>query len=398
MLAGNMNLSVASDIAYPSQIQIQIPRMKKNGIPYVFQSPLAAGESVGEAEPLLGYVLDLSQEGLGYNQLRINYQLIIEYDPNTPSTGEEVAMEIHFEEPQLDYVVGYFGENIIADQQDTIKIALFNNTIQGHFQFLDPYMTLDFNNSFGFPTLIDITTFKSLNQESGEITPIVLEGVTDAPFEISYPLQIGDSTLNDYYFDNSNSNIEVILNDADKYVIWGLNAFSNPNGPGSNFNFLTHTSKMEVKTKITVPLKGYAWDWVFSDTTLLENGIEIEDPEEISDLTLRLILNNGFPAEGNFQIYCLDSTNQVTDSLFESSTMLLQSAVLVNGIVSEPTKTIRDVPLSEPKRAHFIEARKLVSYATMQTTNGSEEEVIQIYEDYSIDILMGVKATLSIEL
>jgi len=397
MLSGDLNLEVSSSLAYLSNIQIEIPYMKQNGIPYSFESDIEAGQSVSDSSPLEAYNIDLSQEDLTHNQLRINYRLIINYTPSAPPSGETVAILFHFNEPALDNVIGYFGINTIAQETDTIKIELFNNTVQGHFQFIDPYMYLDFSNSFGFPTQINITEFKSVNQVSGMEIPIELEGLTGNPFEISYPLQLGNSTLDEYYFDNSNSNIEAILNDGDKYVIWGIEASSNPNGPTNNFNFLTHESKLEVTTKLTIPLKGYAWDWVFSDTTKVDSGFVFEDPEEIQELSLRLVLNNGFPAEGMVQIYTLDSVNQVTDSLFDTPTMILESGVLVNGIVTEPTQTITDIALTDEKKDHFINAYKLITNAMMETTNGSEQEVIQIYDDYSIQVMLGVRGTLNID-
>lgn len=397
MLAGNLDLTVNSNIAYLSNIEIQIPHMKKNGLIYQFSSDIQPGISLSDSEELEEYILDLSQENLSYNQLKINYRLIIEYDPNTPSTGENVDILFHFNQPKLDYVVGYFGMNSIANQTDTIKIEIFDNTIQGHFQFLDPYMYVNFKNSFGFPTLIDITEFKSVNQNTGVETPLYLEGLTDVPFEISYPIQIGDSTLDEYYFDNTNSNIEEVLNDADKYIIWGLDASSNPNGPSNNFNFLSHESKMEVSTKLTVPLIGYAWDWVFTDTTRIDSGSAIDDPEEIKELTLRLILDNGFPAEGIVQIYTLDSLFQVTDSLFETPTQILESGILVDGIITESAKTITDIEIFDSKKDNFLTAKNLITAVKMQTTNGSEMEVIQIYDYYSIGVQLGVKALVHVD-
>jgi hypothetical protein len=397
MLAGDINLEVSSSIAYLSNIQIEIPYMKQNGVPYAFESAIEAGQSVSDFSPLQGYNIDLSQEDLGYNQLRINYRLIINYDPNTPPSGETLDILFHFNEPLLDNIIGYFGINTIAQELDTIKIELFTNTIQGQFQFIDPFMYLDFKNSFGFPTEIDITEFKSVNQSSGIETAINLEGLTGNPFEISYPLQLGDSTLDEYYFDNSNSNIEVVLNDGDKYVIWGIEASSNPNGPTNNFNFITHTSKLEVSTRLTIPLKGYAWDWVFSDTTAVDSGFVFEDPEEIQELSLRLVLNNGFPAEGMVQIYTLDSLNQVSDSLFDTPTMILESGVLVDGIITEPTQSITDILISDEKIDHFIDASSLITTAKMQTTNGSEQEVIQIYDYYSIQVMLGLRGTVKID-
>jgi hypothetical protein len=97
------------------------------------------------------------------------------------------------------------------------------------------------------------------------------------------------------------------------------------------------------------------------------------------------------------QIYTLDSVNQVTDSLFDTPTMILESGVLVNGIVTEPTQTITDIALTDEKKDHFINAYKLITNAMMETTNGSEQEVIQIYDDYSIQVMLGVRGTLNID-
>lgn len=398
LLSGDLDLMVQSDIAYVSQVRIQIPKMNKNGIPYQFETGLQAGESISDSEALNGYLMDLTQENLGYNQLKVNYRIIINYDPNLPSTGEDVTIDLHFNEPKMNYAVGYFGSNTIANDIDTIKISLFNNTIQGHFQFIDPYMYLDFKNSFGFPTEIDVTEFKSVNQNTGIETPLFLEGITEAPFEISYPLQIGDSTLDQYYFDNSNSNLETILNDGDKYIIWGINASSNPNGQEGNFNFISHTSKMEATTRVTIPLKGYAWDWVFTDTTHIDSGsITIENPDEINELSLRLIIENGFPADGVLQIYTADSLYQITDSLFVGPSPILESGILIDGIVTEASKTITDIELSGLKREHVQNAHHFITLAMMQTSNGGEQEVIQIYSHYSIGLIMGIRANVNID-
>lgn len=288
--------------------------------------------------------------------------------------------------------------NELSSKTDTIKIKLFNNTIQGQFQFLDPFMYLRIKNSFGMPTLIDVTEFKSVNQTTGEVTQLFLEGITDEPFEISYPTQIGDSTFQEFYFDNSNSNIEAILNDGDKYVIWALDASSNPNGPTENFNFLSHESKLEIDTKITIPLKGYAYDWVFSDTTRLDSTSDSPDEiDDVEEVNIRLILDNGFPAEGIVQIYTTDSLFNITDSLFVSPTAILESGTLVDGVITESKRTITDVLLSDEKKDHFFNAKNLITRAMMQTTNGSSQETIQIYDYYTIGVIMGIRAKLNID-
>lgn len=398
MLSGLIDISISSDVAYLSNVQITIPNMKKNGIPFHFESDISPGETVSDSELLEGYLMDLSEEDLGYNQLRFDYRLIINYDPATPSSGEDISILFHFNDPKLDYIVGYFGVNSLVNMTDTIEIGLFDNTIQGHFQFIDPRIKVNITNSFGFPTVINFTEFRSVNQVTGEVIELYLEGLTDAPFEVAYPTQIGNSISEDYLFDNSNSNIEEILNEGNKFLIWGVNASSNPDGQGSSYNFLTHESKLEINTKVTIPLKGYAWDWIFKDTTHIDSGnTNIDDLDPINDLTLRLILDNGFPAEGIVQIYTTDSLFQITDSIFDSPTPLLESGTLVDGIIVESAKSITDIDLNEDKREHFINANHLITVVMMETTNGSDQEVIQIYDHYSIQVIMGIRANVTIE-
>jgi hypothetical protein len=397
LLSGSIDLTINSDVAYLSNIQLTIPNMKKDGIAYQFESDVSPGQSISDSQSLESYLMDLSQEDLGYNQLKIDYRLIIHYDPAIPPTGEDIAIQFLFSDPILDYTVGYFGNNLLASQLDTIKIEIFDNTVGGHFQFIDPRIKVEITNSFGLPSLIEFTEFKSINQNTGEEIELVLEGLTDVPYEANYPQIIGDSTVEILNFDNSNSNIEDILNDGNKYLVWGLNASSNPNGSGGAYNFLTHESKLNINTKVTIPLKGYAWDWNFRDTTEINSGdgeINIDSLESIKELTIRLILNNGFPAEGIVQFYMTDSSFQITDSIFDSATLLLQSGILVDGIILEPAKSITDIELDKEKRENFLAAKHLITVVSMQTTNGSNQEIIQIYDHYSIQVIMGIRAKL----
>ena len=397
ILDGFMHLVVESELAYETQVKITIPHALKDGQPFQGKLDLLPKESKVDSFDMSGYLFDLTQEGLGFNQMLIELQVVVAYDPDVSAGTDLISVAASFERIGIDYMTGYFGQNTVVLGTDTIEIDLFDNTLSGQFQFTDPNLKFKTTNSFGFPILIDVTEFKSINLDNQTETDIYLEGVTDAPFIIDYPAVLGDSVVVNSEFTNQNSNIETILNNGTKKVIWGLNALSSPEGPTPDLNFLSHESKLEIHTEITVPLKGYTWDWIFTDT--LDIDVD-ENPEELLELTLRLILDNGFPADGVVQVYMTDSLFQLTDSLFDEPTQILTSGVIdEDGNVIQSTKTITDIVLEGESITNLTEASHLIVFAGMESTNGSppENQVIEIHEDYTLGFVLSLKAKILVD-
>lgn len=394
---GLLQINLYSTLAFEADVRVTIPHATKNGQPFTYEVTLTPGLLIVNSFDMAGYDYDLTQEDQGFNQIRMDYRAIIRYDPDIPAGTDELNISSNFKDIELDFATGYFGQNVVALDEDTIDLDFFNNTIDGQFQFLDPYLKLTSSNSFGFPTQVDVTSFKSINLDDQTETDIYLEGVTDAPFIIGYPEVMGETVTEIREFTNANSNLESILNDGAKSIVWGMNAQSNPMGPTSTLNFMTHESELSVQAKVIIPLKGYAWDWEFRDTT--EINID-EDPGIIQKLTLRIILENGFPADGQVQIYMTDTNYVVLDSIFNGQVQILTSGLIDSqGIVFAPTKTITDIVLTEQRIQHLIEARNLIIHAGMETTDGAppQNQVIEIKDDYTLGVKLGVKAKILVD-
>jgi hypothetical protein len=395
ILNGFMQIVAASELAFDTKVIITVPHAIKNGMPFKEEVVLLPGEIKEQDFDLSGYLLDLTQEDQGFNQILFDFETIISYDPDVPAGDGQILIKASLDSIGIDFITGYFGQNMVAVDTDTIEIDLFDNTLSGQFQFIDPNLKFIIINSFGLPVLIDITEFKSENIDGTE-TNINLPGITDGPFIAEYPTVLGESKTVKYEFNNQNSNIEDILNNGTKKIIWGLNAISNPDGPTPDLNFITHESELEIQTDITIPLKGYAWDWVFTDT--LEINID-ESPDEIKKLTLRLILDNGFPAGGDVQVYMTDSAFQLTDSLFSSPAPILVSGEIdPEGNVIQSTKAITDIVLEGESITHLTEATHLIIFTGMETTDGSppDNQVIQIKDDYTLVFKLSLKAIISV--
>lgn len=392
ILNGFLHLTLTSDLAFNTMISITIPNATKGGQPFHYEVDLLPGQTKENNFDMSDYVFDLTKEDLGYNQILIEYQSVIFYDPDIPAGDDQISITASFKDIGIDFVTGYFGKNLIALDIDTIDIDLFDNTLQGQFQFLDPLLEFTTINGIGLPVEVDVTEFKSLNIDDQTETELILEGITDAPFVISYPTVMGDTATMINEFTNENSNIETILNDGSKKIIWGLNATTNPDGPTSDLNFISHESRLKIETDVHLPLNGYAWDWVFTDTSAINVD---ENPEELLEITFRLILDNGFPADAIVQVYMTDSLFQLTDSLFAEPSQIFTSGIIdQDGIVIQPTKTITDIKLSGESITNLTEASNLIIFVGMETTNGSppENQVIQIKDDYTLGFVLGLKA------
>lgn len=392
ILNGFLNIKLASDLAFSTKVSLTIPNATKDGQPFHYEVDLLPGQTKENNFDMSDYLFDLTQEDLGFNQILIDYQAIISYDPDIPAGDDQLTITLSFKDIGIDFVTGYFGQNLIALDTDTIDIDLFDNTLQGQFQFLDPLLTFTTYNGIGLPVEVDVTEFKSLNIDDQTETELILEGITDAPFIIAYPTVMGDTATMVNEFTNENSNIETILNDGAKKIVWGLNATTNPNGPTPELNFISHEARLKIETDVHLPLKGYAWDWVFTDTIAINVD---ENPEELLEITFRLILDNGFPADAIVQVYMTDSLFQLTDSLFAEPSQIFASGIIdQDGIVIQPTKTITDIKLSGESITNLTEASHLIIFVGMETTNGSppENQVIQIKDDYTLGFILSIKA------
>ena len=110
-----------------------------------------------------------------------------------------------------------------------------------------------------------------------------------------------------------------------------------------------------------------------------------ENLSKIENGSLNLIIDNGFPIEANVQIYLMNNSNVIIDSLFASK-QNIQAAVIdmSTNKVEDKMKSELFIPLSKEKIDNLYETYKMMIFVDFSTSSSSTGA--KIYSDYGIDV------------
>ncbi|MBO6517309.1 MAG: hypothetical protein JJ975_12235, partial [Bacteroidia bacterium] len=176
-------------------------------------------------------------------------------------------------------------------------------------------------------------------------------------------------------------------------------AQANPPGTTER-NFITYNSELKIETDIDIPLQGSADGFVLNkEIDLVEFTNDLEDIDELDEITLRLFLENDFPVDVDLQVYFQDTMGNTLDSLIEPSQLLLRSATVdADGRTISPASYTLDFNVSRTRFNNLREARKGLVRAKLNTYNGtSPQPEVRFYENYGIAVKLGIQAKASIK-
>jgi hypothetical protein len=120
--------------------------------------------------------------------------------------------------------------------------------------------------------------------------------------------------------------------------------------------------------------------------------------EEIVSFMFRINLYNGFPNVSRVQVYFIDITENIIDSLFSSGHLTMQPGTVIgNGETINPTHSQTDVIFDQSKIDELITVRSIlvegeISNVSLDTT------LIDFYPNYSLGIQLGLQAELSMNI
>jgi hypothetical protein len=118
--------------------------------------------------------------------------------------------------------------------------------------------------------------------------------------------------------------------------------------------------------------------------------------EEIISIMFRLNTYNGFPNETFGQVYFLDISNNIVDSLFSTGPFTLKPGT-VNGETVNSTHTQTDIIFDQSKIEDLTAVRNIlikgeISNVSLDTT------LVDFYPNYTLGIQLGLQAELSMSI
>lgn len=395
-------LNFTSSFQHQLVITVNIPDARKNGIPFsqvVNVPPAGAGSSVSSVNfNLADYRINLNQGGQA-NKLKMFFSLKIIKTNSTiaaPNNSLDVALSLN--DISFKNLFGSIGQKSLAPNIDTIPITLFNNSLaSGVISVKNASLGIIITNSFGIPILANFEQFQAYNPLSA--TPIVniTSPIFNSPITIPTPINIGQSASTSFVLNKANSNLDNVLGNFPRFLIYKINALSNPPPPAVSMqNFIQDTSRFRVDVDINLPLEGNIKNLLFQDTI----DFKFQEVEELQSLELKLFFRNGFPIDTKIQVYFADSLGFVTDSLLQDDVVLLSGVVGNNGRVISATEKISDIQYPEAKILGLRKVRKIYVKASLSSSGASETppKNVKIYSDYRIDLKIAGRAKLKFKI
>ena len=337
----------------------------------------------------------LSHDTQNVNIVPIVYELRLDQARGTVPAGDPI-LNFTMNTVDLDFnaIYGYLGKMKFRIGPQENPIDFFTDLKAGTFHFTEPRLQFNFENSFGMPIQI-LTTDLYATSQGGTINEISGTGLPSPGNEwiIDYPTlknfgkTVDDSMTINYY----EANLVKVMDASPVGITFGMEASTNPQ-PEETYNFVTSESQLKVISKLILPISGYTQFMNIEDSVMYEFSDFFQNPpEEIKSLSLRLNFINSFPVDINSQIYFLDESGNVVDSVFNTEYTIdagqdLDGDGLVDPKESDPV----EVEFPREKIDNLALSRCIYFKGRLNTYNSDIPEKYRFYSFYFLDVYMGV--------
>lgn len=404
--SGILTDSIYSEFKQNATITISIPSAKKAGIAFTKTLNLTYTGTIPVISKsiidLSGYKFDMTAGGSQQSKFDINYSVKINYSgSNPPTTNEKINITQTCPNPKFNKIFGYIGQQSLispGDDQDTVGIEAFKNAITSTaISIKNPEIKFIFNNSFGASVKCDILQLSTYSPPAAQIAVATTSKTIASPANTA----VGSIKKDSVIFNTTNSGIEAAINSSPKDFIYKIAGQSNPppSSPITTKNFILDTSRFSVNMEVKLPLWGKISNLVIMDT-IKDFKLNLDNKDSlIQQLTIRTIINNGFPANIGVQVYFTDSLYNKLDSLIAPYQIIMQSATVnpTTGKVTSPTQKIVDSSFDIARYQKLVKTRRIIIKGNLSTFNNGGTDV-KIYSDYRLDVKLSAKAKLNVKI
>jgi len=365
--SGSINISFNTDLTMPLQLNFYSP----NIVPNDTISITVTGGSGTSSYDLSGKEITFDVNN-NTDSSAFYYEFFGFIPPTTTTLNYDASVNDQVEytitayiKPK--YVIADVDEVIMKIAKDTFEFDFFKDLdIGNQFEIESATITLGIENSIGVGCSYELNV-TSDNSVDGtppvSIDPPVNEHIGAASF--NQMTEIVTPTYKEIPLD-----IATLINIKPDLITIDGEVTLNP----GNDNFIVYDKGISIAPNIEVPLSFIASNLVLSDTA------DIELPTEISNATLTLIIDNGYPINTQVEVIFLDVNYIELETKVHS---IPSGKVGADGRIYEPTRSSMEIEIAEEN----IENIKYVNYiASFETLSQTPPEYNKIYSDYTIAV------------
>jgi hypothetical protein len=394
---GKIKLEIKNTLKTKVLFTYTIPKAKKNGSPFVVHTTVDSASKtdpkyfIGEYD-LSGYSIDMTgATGNTFNT--ISYTINARSDPNGDTTNVlPLDTLLNFKTTLIglkpSFVKGYLGQQE-SSQSNSSDFGVGTLVKNGTIALDSVKLNLDIINYIGADEQIYLNYLQSQNNRTGSTINLIAPGFIQSYINInraSIAPWLADSllpTIYSFQFDNTNSNIHDLIEILPDKFNYDLKLNLNPLGNVSGSNdFVFKDRLISTRLRLTMPLRFGLNQLLLADTAPFTISTATNfDP--IGTTTLTLFAENGFPFDLNMQLYMIDSSHSIIDSMLVPD--LIKSAPYnANYRATGITETQIKVPVDAERKQKILSA----AYIGIRTTFNTPDypQLIQMYSDYKLKL------------
>lgn len=387
-VTGLLEIGFVSNFNKTATIELTLPFLRKNGMPYVLNLNHIYD---GNLPVVLKRTIDLNEQGIYLNSDgntqnlgKPEFRLKSSLDNFVNQSPYHISVDVKFKSLGLKSAFGYLAQ-YSYDVSDSVSIDLFDHDFGGDIQISDVFLNLKVANSFGMPVKVDFLNIKALSAKNPPYQVIIND--IPNPVNILAPgiSQAGQS-VNTNININSKDLVNAINMKPDK-IIYSIRGSTNPDTTTKN-NFILNNSSVNVVAGIEMPLHLAINKLALQDTM----EFDVSNIDELESCLIRLYNTNAFPFDVKLQVYLLDASNIVIDSLIQGNSYFIASAT-VSGPpeykVTQPAISRIDINFDKVRVGKLKLTKNIVIRGELSTYN---QGYIKLYKDNYLDVDIGIKA------
>ena len=288
-----------------------------------------------------------------------------------------------------DYVEGFLGKDTITEQSE-ISYNILPELEGASINFNDVKVSLVVSNQVGVNASLKINELKTINSTNSQTANLsISQGVN--PFNIAKPGNPFNPdidiipTINTLQLNNTNSNINQLINILPDKIYYDVQIKINPNTtpplPGSGTDFVYYGDCIAASLDVEIPLSVIAGNINLCDTTKF--NMENENTDQIIGGNLIVFVDNDFPIEASPQVVLLDENYNEIESIISAGTIVFAGDVnATTGRVAVPKRTKITVPITTVRLENLKKTKYIKSTAGFITRPQSQH--VKIYNDYKM--------------
>lgn len=363
-------------------------------------APPGGSTQILKSFDLAGYTIDLT--GFNHNKSNTFYNT---FTAGIDSSGklihlslsDSVSVTYGLQNIVPEFVKGYLGQHSFTVGPAAAPFNLFNIVKQGSISLEKADMRFSIYNHMGVEGNIRVNSITGINSKSGQqinlTAPVIGQNI---PLKRAF-LNPNSTGVTSILLDNQNSNIKALIENMPDQLQYQLDFSINPNGNTFNYqDFAYYDDVLQATMDLDIPISLQAQALTMLDTNTFDLGLNNEDFAPLQSATFTLYLENGFPIDAEVQVYFLDHSFNMIDSLFAGS-QLIHAATLnpADCMVDQKVKSdlSADFDLSEISlinSAGYAVIKIILNTPTYNPCNGP----IKIYSHYAINYKLAARLKL----